>query len=221
MYCKKCGKEIADDSVFCRYCGEKQDVFDNHDIQIEADEETQDETYEKDNSSSVVEAVSSTERVSFSQADAVHPSLTIGMKWYNFVVKVQLWLFMACTALIGLSFIDGATRSGASANAIYNTFPAVRTVDIAYAIVLLALAVFAFFTRRSLVRYEARGPKFYLGISYISAFLSVLYALVCSIAANVPFGKLFNATSIGQMIPLLALAIINTVYFGKRKALFA
>ncbi len=23
MYCKHCGKEIADDSVFCQYCGEK------------------------------------------------------------------------------------------------------------------------------------------------------------------------------------------------------
>ncbi len=26
MYCKHCGKEIADDSKFCQHCGEKQDV---------------------------------------------------------------------------------------------------------------------------------------------------------------------------------------------------
>ena len=25
MYCKHCGKEIADDSKFCRYCGKAQD----------------------------------------------------------------------------------------------------------------------------------------------------------------------------------------------------
>ncbi|MBR5174298.1 MAG: zinc-ribbon domain-containing protein [Bacteroidales bacterium] len=26
MYCKKCGKQIADDSVFCQFCGTAQDV---------------------------------------------------------------------------------------------------------------------------------------------------------------------------------------------------
>lgn len=26
MYCKRCGKKIADDSVFCQYCGTAQDV---------------------------------------------------------------------------------------------------------------------------------------------------------------------------------------------------
>ena len=25
MYCKHCGKEIADNSVFCKYCGGKTD----------------------------------------------------------------------------------------------------------------------------------------------------------------------------------------------------
>ncbi|MBQ4517706.1 MAG: zinc-ribbon domain-containing protein [Clostridia bacterium] len=24
MFCKKCGKQISDDSVFCSYCGEKE-----------------------------------------------------------------------------------------------------------------------------------------------------------------------------------------------------
>lgn len=27
MYCKHCGKLIADDSVFCQYCGKKQDII--------------------------------------------------------------------------------------------------------------------------------------------------------------------------------------------------
>ena len=28
MFCKHCGKEIADNSAFCQYCGGKQDVID-------------------------------------------------------------------------------------------------------------------------------------------------------------------------------------------------
>ena len=28
MFCTKCGKEISDDSLYCKYCGEKQDIQD-------------------------------------------------------------------------------------------------------------------------------------------------------------------------------------------------
>ncbi len=28
MYCKHCGKQIADDSVYCQFCGSKQDIDD-------------------------------------------------------------------------------------------------------------------------------------------------------------------------------------------------
>lgn len=29
MYCKKCGKQIADDSVFCQFCGSAQNIIAN------------------------------------------------------------------------------------------------------------------------------------------------------------------------------------------------
>ena len=34
MFCKKCGKKIADDSVFCQYCGTAQDVM-NKDTSVD------------------------------------------------------------------------------------------------------------------------------------------------------------------------------------------
>ena len=43
MYCKHCGKEIADDSVFCKYCGGKTD-----DAPVKDDEASYSEQYEDD-----------------------------------------------------------------------------------------------------------------------------------------------------------------------------
>lgn len=61
MYCKKCGKKIADDSLFCKYCGAKQDgiledssLYQN-DVIDEDSSSTQTDTIEKESSSVHVE----------------------------------------------------------------------------------------------------------------------------------------------------------------------
>lgn len=37
MYCKHCGKEIADDSKFCQHCGGKQDILSDSTKNVESD----------------------------------------------------------------------------------------------------------------------------------------------------------------------------------------
>ena len=223
MKCPFCGYENSYDARFCSNCGRAQFTAGNssHTAAGNSGGYAGGVQGEANSSWHMNENANGTQTMPSSQFQTVASSPRPGMKWYHFVVKVQLWIYMAVALINGIMVFTGAHYGGQTErDAVYLIYPDMKAVDIIYGIVMLGLVAFAFVTRKSLALYEERGPKSYIYLNVITAIHPLLYLTVSSLVANVPLGDLINSSTVGQFLSGITLAIINTVYFRKRKDLF-
>lgn len=149
----------------------------------------------------------------------------LGMKWYKFIIYVQLFL-SALTGLVnGIKYITGSVYGNASEReTVYELFPSMKTVSTITGILLLAAAVVAIIARQKLAGFKHDGPMFY----YITCGISISASLIYCIAAYSELSKyswLVNTSSYlaGSIIGILisvGLLIANIIYFGHRKDMF-
>ena len=143
-----------------------------------------------------------------------------GFGWYNFVVKVQLWLSMLVSLTNGTRFIRGGNFDDPSV--VYNLFPGIKPLDIVFGIFSFGLVVFTFYTRTLLKRFDAKGPKYYIAIIIINAFEPCLYNIACSAITKIPFGQITDTGPLFIRMGLtVLLAAFNIYYFNKRKNYFS
>lgn len=149
----------------------------------------------------------------------------LGMKWYKFIIYVQLFL-SALTGLVnGIKYITGSVYGNASEReTVYELFPSMKTVSTITGILLLAAAVVAIIARQKLAGFKHDGPMFY----YITCGISIGASLIYCIAAYSELSKyswLVNTSSYlaGSIVGILisvGLLIANIIYFGHRKDMF-
>lgn len=144
------------------------------------------------------------------------------MKWYKFLIYFSLFASAVLNALSGITQMLGTVYGDAQTiAAVYKTFPALRPVDIVYGILLIAVAVFAIYTRQQLAHYRSNGPTCLYALYGATMALSVIYLVIVSIVIK---DATFTATVVSQSMPgLISSAVVlalNIVYFRKRKALF-
>lgn len=149
----------------------------------------------------------------------------LGMKWYKFIIYVQLFL-SALTGLVnGIKYITGSVYGDASEReTVYELFPSMKTVSTITGILLLAAAVVAIIARQKLAGFKHDGPMFY----YITCGISIGASLIYCIAAYSELSKyswLVNTSSYlaGSIVGILisvGLLIANIIYFGHRKDMF-
>ena len=149
----------------------------------------------------------------------------LGMKWYKFIIYVQLFL-SALTGLVnGIKYITGSVYGNASEReTVYELFPSMKTVSTITGILMLAAAVVAIIARQKLAGFKHDGPMFY----YITCGISIGASLIYCIAAYSELSKyswLVNTSSYlaGSIIGILisvGLLIANIIYFGHRKDMF-
>ncbi len=214
--CRACGALISKDAKYCTNCGEPQktDRFQVSESVVETDH-----LQTSSNTSQNIDEYDT----SFLHVNSPLSSTPIlGMRWYNFVTKVQLWLAFIVVIANGLSQI-ATTLEGENEALI--TFPVWKTVNMLYGVSLICVAIVILRTRKKLVRFEKDGPQYYYFVCTALFVLPLLYPFMLCVSANIPIVVMFegfiaNPSTISSAIVSLVNLVLNYIYFEKRKYLF-
>lgn len=211
MYCYKCGKQLADGSKFCSFCGTEQIIPSEKAI-------IEDSPLEQPEKCDYTPIIETDKKQENRTVEATSLSIR-GMKWFKFIVNIQLWLAIAMSFVNGINYISGSIY-GEYKDSFYKNLPGAEAISIGYGIFLLALAVYFFYTRRKLVNYEFDAPQ-KLHIAYIINIIHPLaFVFLMCVISGLPFSEWITESQIVQSLSVFVLLIINIKYFDNRKNVF-
>lgn len=142
------------------------------------------------------------------------------MKWYKFVIWVQLFLSAILNLGTGIRYLTG-TIYGESASAVYLIYSRLKLLDILMGLLSIIAAVLAIFVRQSLAHYKKSGPGMYYiywiyGIAYNVIYLFGLGVVGLLGVIGSQVGSQFGTTIAVSCVML----VLNIMYFTKRMDLF-
>ncbi|MCD8142397.1 MAG: hypothetical protein LUD83_03860, partial [Clostridiales bacterium] len=138
------------------------------------------------------------------------------MKWFKFVIWVQLFLAALSNLGAGLGLLTGMAY-GDYVSDVYAMFPVLRPLDIFEGLLCLALAVAVIYVRFQLSGYKQKGPTLYLYFLLASVAVSLLYVLASSLALGSFAG---GVSTISSLVTTVVMYVLNRIYFEKRRFLF-
>lgn len=149
-----------------------------------------------------------------------HCKKTIGMKWYKFIIWIQLIIMIIYFLWLGIAYLRGTIYglNGEVAKSIelYETYSFLKIVDLIHGVVLIGFAIISYFIRKGLVDRKHNGPKNYL-IYLIIVFLEpVIYRIFVAIATN---ANIIGST-LSSMYMTFIIFVISMIYFKKRAYYF-
>lgn len=138
------------------------------------------------------------------------------MKWFKFVIYVQLFLnAIVCICNAG-SFLSGWQYQG-NADAVYGAYAGMKVLDIAMGIVCIVQAGFSIIIRQRLAKFRQEGPRWYLILLGTFLATNILYLFIGSQLVGM---LLFDYETGMTLVANGLLIALNKVYFDKRKELF-
>lgn len=209
-YCIHCGREVNETGRFCANCGQPINSGvssqENNDVQQQYQQEYNvynvPQQYQQDGAAQM-------------NREHVQP-VVLPMKWYKFVIWVQLFLNALSMLGSGVLTITGL-QYGESREWVYYFYGGMRVLDVIVGLIAGVLCVGAIYVRQQLAKFKRNATKLY--IYYLIAVLSlqVLYILLTSLI----IGSLaLTASDAGGIIGSAVLIMCNYVYFMKRQHLF-
>lgn len=149
----------------------------------------------------------------------------LGMKWYKFIIYVQLFLAAVSSLFSGISYLTGSIYGTKDEiDAVYTSLPELKIVSIVTGVIMLVAAVIAIIARQKLAGFKHDGPMFY----YITCGLGIASSLIYGIAlyaeinryGSAEYASQFFSGCISGVVFSVGLLIANIIYFGHRKDMF-
>lgn len=142
-----------------------------------------------------------------------------GMKWFNFIIWVQLFLNAILNVRQGIIALTGAHYDGA-ADRVYRFYENLKLYDSAYGVAAIIIAVFAVFVRFRLSGFKKNGPMLYFICLGANIVIPFIYVVFVSGEVGASVGKVLSNGPDTTIIGFIVMFIINIFYFKNRKHLF-
>ena len=151
--------------------------------------------------------------------DAQNPKPEFGMKWHKFLIYFSLWAGAALNGISALAMIT-ETQYGSNRVMVYMVYPSMRTVDVLFGLLLIAVSVYTIYTRFQLARFKIGAPRKLNWVYALSLTFSLLYLAVAAAVIGLPLGDMMDSDTWATIPTSIAMMVVNSVYYGKRSELF-
>lgn len=150
------------------------------------------------------------------------------MKWYKFLIYVQLFLGTVVALFTAVSYLRGAHWDELfelPKALMYGFFPSLRVVDIVTGILYLCMAAFCILVRQQLAHYKRNALKLLYGLRGLSIVTYLFWGVLTTVVLSDTYdiGELIVALLLSPIlssIMILVLVSLEKVYFTKRQHLF-
>ena len=140
------------------------------------------------------------------------------LKWHKYLIYFALWAGALANAGTAVQCISGTVYGSESAK-VYATFSGLRTVDLGWGLVLLALSAYMIYVRFQLAGFRIDAPR-KLSILYGADLgCSVVYLLAISAVTKQSLGSM-TGNAAGTVFGSILMLFINQNYYNKRLELF-
>ena len=147
-----------------------------------------------------------------------------GMRWYKALTYAVLFLIAAFFVSEGLYYSSGNIyiSSGLTweqVNGYYDAHAGLKTLDVAYGVACILVAVALMLTRHFLVKFHHLAPMMLLIVPLVGAACSIGYsfAAYATIGSSLTEALPFAAT---MFVLVTAFTVGNRIYFKKRDDMF-
>lgn len=233
MFCMYCGREMADDSVFCQHCGKKVECALPQEVGLKSEQgENVDGGYAD---SGFCGGYSAPSMGGAPNDRCVIAQPELPMKWHKFNIYFALFAAIFLNAFFAVMHFFGYVYFivDSSPELVYEVFPLMSVVDKVYGILLLATAAFCIFVRMRLAGFYKSGPMWYYILLALSTILAVAYSVGCAIAMVVGTVELglditllesdfvtMVQDGLPSHSPTVLTLLLSAIYYNKRKHLF-
>ena len=218
MFCPNCGTQLPDGSTSCPSCGAT--------IGVPAQEAPV--TPEPEPTTPPIPGAPPVPGATQYESNASYP-VPVGavaappMKWYKFVIWVQLFLSALSLAGTGVMLLTGAqymTEYGNAKDLVYTFYAGLQVVDIVFAVVFIALAVFAIVVRMNLAKFKRGATNQYLAFLGGNIVAQILYLVALAIVTQVGPLEALDSSTVIQLVSSVVMIVLSKIYFDRRAHLF-
>lgn len=224
MRCPNCGQRLSDSVVKCPSCGL---VFTEEDRLLMSEEEQEQENSREEDQeeqrpqrpaqqSWQAAPASPVKRGFFDDGLPETEPFHGRMKWYWFIVHIQLLLSTLSFFLNGYMYLTGAFY-GDQAATLYGTYPGMSLLDKGFGIFAIVMAVLAIFTRMKLKDYREGAPKQLIMLYILSLLGTIVYI---GVEMAIVGQNLITSDLIMSITVSMFMIIVNIYYFRNRRHLF-